>query len=625
MTVVKEDAISESSDPSVDRVASNDESHESIDDSLDEVMLQSNSISTMPPPPPSSSASPVQGAASSFSKPIGTKTLFGMGVVGKPFPGLNRTLGSGDNAAKAEGAASASTTDLLSQVTHALDAQAANARARAFDSTISLPAKAGAEPGSAEAPATAKVNSWVEAEFEDPDDGPTSLTPGIISVAEQVPLTPGLELPAPSVSAEAQLTVAEDSSDDPTKVPIEERSEGSPLNDNENTQVSASLEAISASADPKTDPGVSLAHDHDDNEVTEDEDSVVLGLPHRDEGKSRRAHMLADQGGVHGSTPLRLPTPPMGNALASLGRPRPNTPLSSLSLPAPPLTTADGKRLTLPPGTQAPVIPLRHAADDVGGEFGVPGFSSEGLSRSAVETQPLAAYAPIPVTDRRSAGSTIRPNLLKAYVKLGTITLAGMIGATFFGGLGVGIVVGRGHNEATPPTSGVASIHAPDTNTNVVPPPPSVAPSAPVVAAVPPAPTVAAPVAAATPGAAERTTAKPTSQGPVGGPSVDPIVAPMAEASTATPEPAVVPQPKPLVRPAVRVAPRPRPAVVVREAQATTPPPLPVAKAVKPVVPPKAPTAIAAAATATKSTGVAAKSTAKDGKTKAAWHDPFAD
>jgi hypothetical protein len=197
-----------------------------------------------PHPGPSSAAA--GGSTGPFSKPIGTKTLFGVGAGGLPFPGLAKSLadlraGYAESLARTQESSSAppsgltgpgTTTgvapDFLSEVTDALNAQARMARARALEGG-ELPAHAaarqsreasGESTGSWSAGTAARVSSWVEAEFEDPDDGPTLLTPGIISITEEAFEVPVLE-PAPGVEVapDPVSNLASDPASDPASNP----------------------------------------------------------------------------------------------------------------------------------------------------------------------------------------------------------------------------------------------------------------------------------------------------------------------------------------------------------------------------------------------------------------------
>jgi Meckel syndrome type 1 protein len=183
---------------------------------------------------PSSPSSPALGApAGASARPVGSKTLFGLGDGGLPFPGLAKSLadlraGYAESLARAEGPARAEGTpttqfpavaspaapDFLSEVTDALNAQARMARARALGGQAADPAAdsisgpghrnireaTGESTGNWSVGTAARVSSWVEAEFEDPDDGPTLLTPGIISITEDAFEAPVLEA-APGVDA----------------------------------------------------------------------------------------------------------------------------------------------------------------------------------------------------------------------------------------------------------------------------------------------------------------------------------------------------------------------------------------------------------------------------------------
>jgi hypothetical protein len=191
---------------------------------------------------PSGGASGISGAsgasASVPARSVGSKTLFGLGDGGLPFPGLAKSLadlraGYAESLARTEGTgraegtpttqfpavASPAAPDFLSEVTDALNAQARLARARALGGQAGDPAAdsisgpghrnireaTGESTGNWSVGTAARVSSWVEAEFEDPDDGPTLLTPGIISITEDAFEAPVLE-PAPGVDTDTGAT-----------------------------------------------------------------------------------------------------------------------------------------------------------------------------------------------------------------------------------------------------------------------------------------------------------------------------------------------------------------------------------------------------------------------------------
>jgi hypothetical protein len=357
------------------------------------------------------------------SKPIGTKTLFGVGLAGMSFPVTGKSLDPARAAPGAGRPAGSSAPDFLSEVAKALNAQATDARARALEPgrNVANGTEAGQssarQSGPRQEPAeTAKISSWVEsAEFEEPDDEPTSLTPGIISLSGDLPEIP-VYLHAPDDRRESRET------SDPKKEPWIEQVSGTPA-------------------------AAALRIDH--------EEPVVLGPPSRasafqasetwPKDEVTPAESVSSQ-----SAEGQRPNVAGGLSLSGPGYSRPGTPpsLPSLpSLPSPSLRSGGGNHRTASSDLQAVTT---------GGAFGdvAPAetnqdatYAHTGNLRSSAEFSPLPVVAARPESySRKSTGEV---HLLRSYIKLAIPTLAGLIGATFVGGLVVGVLVGRGRSDTS--------------------------------------------------------------------------------------------------------------------------------------------------------------------------------
>lgn len=717
---------------------------------------------------------PVPGIGSS-ARPAGTKTLFGLGDGGLPFPGLAKSLaelraGYAESLARSGGtpvqpgaapgpavASEASDTssapDFLSGVTDALNAQAKLARERALRAhgerpgdgasggagANSLPRgireASGESTGTWSSGTAARVSSWVEAEFEDPDDGPTLLTPGIISITEDTFEVPVLE-PAPGVEVapEGEFAIVGRSVEESVVIgmPVDEDSVTVVPTSDEPTELQAAVATLGRGAKDKDEPQMfvsattAVVDDQPEgggwrlsgeatavepaDEIVAASAAVVAKAATAAETETATETLAALEaarmddesfeeppsdtqidtrfGGVDGRTPGPEPRAPLGLESAAAGAriepdwalprwtpsgglaagvvaaasaatddaanatsvaggrgqssattpvagrpavvlhaasspsplgagaPRTSTPLSSFAnavLPAPPLVSADGKRLTLPPGTPAIVFPERSAA----------------VSK----------------------------------VSLRKASLAAIVGGTFAGGILVGLLVGRGGGaSAALGQPGVAVAFGAATPTA---PAPTAAPMV-TVTPIPAGPTVAAETAAASPSAAATTRAAETAPAV---PGVAPSTAtPPPVAGTGTPLAAAPTLPSPQVAtisvtPATALSaagvaaptaaagsgehvaktpsagaprgpggarmgtPRARRSLASADAAVkaprTTPPPLAAQGSASPAA--KAGAAKAATA-AVKSTGAVAKaSVAKPTTPKGPWRDPFAD
>jgi hypothetical protein len=710
------------------------------------------------PGPASGPGSATAGSTGPFSKPIGTKTLFGVGAGGLPFPGLAKSLadlraGYAESLARTQDSSGPSSglpgpgmnagaaPDFLAEVTDALNAQARMARARALEGG-DLPAHAaarqsreasGESTGSWSAGTAARVSSWVEAEFEDPDDGPTLLTPGIISITEEAFEVPVLE-PAPGVEvapdAMSNLTSNLASmSGHSVAVSLGDREDGAapvdesvviglPIDEDSSTEVA--LDDPGAPAGAPSDLGTGVTGGLDLREGggarpegegeggTEISFAPEVGaevarppeaLPRADAADVPDAFAALDAGlprlGSDAPTPgpERMPIAPVYEAVApSLASPAPlPTPLAA-SAPAEPAHPTEPGWTTLPSwGGAAPRSAPTGGGLAMGPNAGWMAQSSPPTSITPTEGRPAAVTPVVPLSSLPRLNTPLSPfailpapPLVSAEgkrltlppgtpafapperatgtprVNLRRMSLVALLGGTFAGGLVVGVLVGRsgGASASLAPDVALVAPGASSTPPTVVPatPPPAsrptavaatpsaaapgVPPSAPADPPPPSEPTIAAVAPAAAAAPAEAAPVSSTSSTP------SPTVAghaqrlPLVGVSTASSGPAVAEER------ANRPSSAPHPPGAARstshgkrpgagEATAATPPrtapppvgspPFPVGptgKAVAAYRPPGGAAAPASRPPAPRPTSVVAKAPSVS---RAAWHDPFAD
>jgi hypothetical protein len=574
-----------SADPSdtASDLTRSEESGESYDDSLEAILLQAGAR------PPESVAA---------QKFAGSKTLMGVGIEGMASfraalsAGANKTAtvdgpgaANAANSPKIPGAAGSDTTDRATanlldnleanlpgakaseekQVTSLLDevAQALNVQASEYRDRARgrLPGMPAPGSGGSMAAKSAGADSGDGVEFEDPDEVQTSLTPGVISVVDE---TDDLGNDIDLVS------VAEDKRS-PADSAIVLAPVFSPASGRKPESRPTSVPPV---------PGLSLAVNA----------SGPVGPP---PGVSTRS-----------ATPATGSPPSMSTS----ARVRLPTPAPGLSIPALPSPVG---RLTLPLGINSPVGSAGAAGNDLTATSPSTPISLE-ASRRLSSGRSAATSDSGRVSSRNRAritepvaplgnGSSL-PAVLTAQVKLATVNLAGLIAVTFAGGLFVGMMVWRGQTRTEP----VSTAHV-ATTTN-----------APAAVAVP-----AAPTPTTAPATANNTPPTPGVATAAALGSTEAIVTPMPSEHAATDDAAnanklAAHRPTAALRaPRVR---RPTPAPVVADTAALFP-----KAAAKPQAPRAAvPASASGAAAKTVATNSPAKPAAK-AKTKAAWHDPFAD
>lgn len=459
-------------------------------------------------------------------------------------------------------------TSLLDEVAQALNLQASEHRDRALGK---LPGLTASTSNRTRAPSPGPVRAGMAltdgAEFEDPDDGPTSLTPGILSDAD-----------VHETSDDLELTATGEDQDDAVVLGL----------------VGANKSAGADGRLGKLPPIPGLSGPV----------SSLVGPP---------------PGAARAQTPASGLTPTPASGRVRMPSPAPGVP----SIPPP------SGRLSLPPGlVSTPVIPSPQQSQivlsaPVGAVLGDSSRRvSNLLTRRSGRTDKSGSVRLTPSGLSGAAALPAMPAVLAAQVKIATVSLAGLVAVTFAGGLLVGMLVWRGSGRSESPRvagSVEPASFAPVAKAPaIVPVPPAervqptVVTTVPTVAVLPtnavPAAAGAVPVRAAAPNGATTEAI------------VTPIAAVAAAAADAPPTDA-----KPVARRAVasRQPPRVRrpPTEADAEAQAAppvaaaAPKPAPVAPA---AAPPAAPKAVA-------SNAPAPKPVAPKAKPKTTWHDPFAD
>lgn len=584
------------------------EASDDADDSLEAILLQAG-------------AKPPEAAA---PKALGSKTLMGIGIEGLNLPALlraeekKRKVGKKSARTEAEPdvpvddlveedaaatnpaseAAMASSpenkhaTSLLDDVAQALNVQASEVRDRARGRLPGMPAS-GAGASKPMLPMTIQQPGQRQAEFEDPSEGPTALTPGMIAIAD-----------AEKAAGQKSALDAE----------LEAEEEAVVLGHAVQSGSAKYVQARTSESRPVAVP-------------------PVPGLP------TASPAVVGPPPGVA----LKLPTPAGGLPLPLSGRTRLPTPVPGApGQPVPPSVAAISYQ-TLPFGiasarvsdltATAPSTPISLEASRR--------FAASANASIAADAVPVRRTLRITAPVRRFA--TVLPAVLTAHVKLATLSLAGLIAVTFAGGLFVGIQVGKGPGRAEP---------SPATHVVTSTPVPSPAP-APTTPANPTATTAtttttgsavpAAPAPAASPSGAASGAVIPAAEPGAAMPPSETVVAPLPE-----PQPSEAASDSKPIRRSAAVVRAPRPRKTVASGTATDfPLPGPKVAAVKPTAHPApgATTASKPMATSATSKAVAtgtakpvannatgkpmannstAKAAAKS-KTKTTWHDPFAD
>ncbi len=571
---------------------------ESYDDSLEAILLQAGAR----PPEPAT------------SKLLGSKTLMGIGIEGLNLAGIraaaedkgdkrdkDESKGSTETAAHEDGDAAMhlddlieagganrqaaptvaprpaallsseetpEVTSLLDDVAQALNVQANEYRDRARGRLPGMPSPAAA---TARAPSQSKgakgATERIEAEFEDPDDSPTSLTPGSISVVDEH-------------DVEVRVASSDESPDgsegDAVVLPASAPGSTSIVKDAKSGPRAGGLPPL---------PGLFLAPA-----------PIQVGPPP--------------------GLPPRAATPPSGLAPPPSGRVRLPTPIPGLPVPALPAPALG--RLTLPPGTMSPVaapgIELSPAATSAPMSIDT-SRSTSARNTGAPDAGRVSARRNARITEQVRPVASPLPAILTAHVKLATVSLAGLVAVTFAGGLFVGMLVWKGQSRGEPGLTGrAATAGTVPASARTAAIPTAGANIPPTTAGTTTAGTTTAGTTVAMPGAAN-----PGAPIPSGGPPAA-IVAPLA-ASPESAEPLAA-APKPVRRPAVIARPR-RPAVAPAPTVADATALFPKTPAAKPVA---AKPAATAGGTASKpmANNAAPKPVVKS-KPKTTWHDPFAD
>jgi|GEM_PF-4773430 len=492
----------------------------------------------------------------------------------------------------------ANASSLLEGVEQALSLQAMEYRDRARGRLPGMPVAPGSTPNMAASFDLRGSSGPSGAEFEDPDEAKTTLTPAVIPVVEDT-VTDNGEF-GTDISFDSAFT------DFPSE-DVEHRTAQSRASEPTPDHLRAPNRATAtATADSKPTKAPSF--------------SGGTGTP-------AIQPLLGPPPGTTARVPTPMTTPAGGITISSSGRVRLPSPASGL--PVPTVPTPSVGRTTLPPGTASPVAStVSRAPNDL-----LATSPSTPIALARESTRRSAAAVATPSSGGRSDSGRVvvwnsaRPTEPVAFksqaswlaaltvpIKVATLNLAGLIVLTFMGGLLVGMLVWRDQGRSEPPIS--ASPLAGN-------PRPTPAPAR--------APEQAQAQAAPSPGNSIGTAA-----------SAEPVVAPLPPApAPANPEPTgAAPQPAAQAPVAVQArAPNSDPgqAPVARATAATV---ATVDKAIAESRPSRSTsTGVAAAATGTgarapaASTGsppaanaTASKPTGKvKGKVKAPWRDPFAD
>ena len=301
-------------------------------------------------------------------------------------------------------------------------------------------------------------------EFEDPSEGPTALTPGMIAIAEAEKATGQKSALDAELEAEEEAVVL-----------------GHAVQSGSAKYAQARTSESRPVAVPPV-PGLPTAS------------PAVVGPPP--------------------GVALKLPTPAAGLPLPLSGRTRLPTPA-----PGPPGQTVAPSAAAISYQTLPFGIASARVSDLTATAPSTP-ISLEASRRFAASTGASIAADAVPVrrtlriTEPVVRFATVLPAVLTAHVKLATLSLAGLIAVTFAGGLFVGMVVGKGPGRAEPPpathvvTSAPVPAPAPTTAANptattaTTTTTGSAAPAAPAPAASPSVAASGAVIPAAEPGAA---------------------------------------------------------------------------------------------------------------------------